>query len=81
MNHQQEKLVHARTVVYNTGYHIVWSTKYRRPVLTESVSDELKDILYAIACDKDFIIKEVEIMPDHVHVFASAHPKVPAGYI
>lgn len=81
MKHQQEKLVHARTVVYNTGYHIVWSTKYRRPVLTESVSDELKDILYAIACDKDFIIKEVEIMPDHVHVFASAHPKMPAGYI
>ncbi len=81
MKAEKEKLVHARTVVYNTEYHIVWSTKYRRPVLTGAVAEELKDILYAIDRDKDFIIKEVEIMPDHVHVFASAHPKVPAGYI
>ncbi len=74
-------LIHARTVVYNTGYHIVWSTKYRRSVLIGPVADVLKQILFDIAQDKGFVIKEIEIMPDHVHVFASAHPKVPAGYI
>ncbi|WP_200894247.1 transposase, partial [Aneurinibacillus migulanus] len=25
---------HARTCVYNVNYHIVWSVKYRRKVLT-----------------------------------------------
>lgn len=45
------------------------------------VADALKQIFFDIAKNKDFLIKEVEIMPDHVHVFASAHPKVPAGYI
>lgn len=81
MNESNKKLVHARTVVYNTGYHLVWSTKYRRSVLTGDVADSLKQIFFDIAKDKNFSIKEVEIMPDHVHVFVSAHPKVAAGYI
>lgn len=77
----KNNLVHARTVVYNTGYHIVWSTKYRREVLTGPMDGALKQIFLDIAEDKGFGIKEMGIMPDHVHVFASAHPKVPVGYI
>lgn len=81
MKLNKANLVHARTVVYNTGYHIVWSTKYRRKVLTGAVADELKAIFQAIANDKDFIIRKMEVMPDHIHVFVSAHPKIPVGYI
>ena len=36
------KLNHARTCVYNVGYHIVWSTKYRKPVLVDDVMVSLK---------------------------------------
>jgi len=32
-----EKLRHKRTCVFNINYHIVWSTKYRRKVLTPSI--------------------------------------------
>lgn len=28
-----------------------------------------------------FSIKNMETMPDHIHVFASAHPKIAPGYI
>lgn len=42
---------------------------------------DLKEILMEIAKDKNFQIKYMEIMPDHVHVFASAHPKYAPGYI
>lgn len=42
-------LTHARTVVYNVNYHIVWSVKYRREVLTEKIADRMKVILYDIA--------------------------------
>jgi len=74
-------LTHARTVVYNVNYHIVWSVKYRREVLTEKIADRLKVILYDIAKEKGFEIKSIEVMSDHVHVFVSAHPKFSASYI
>ena len=32
-----EKLRHNRTCVFNTNYHIVWSTKYRKKVLTPNI--------------------------------------------
>lgn len=67
--------VHHRTTVCNIGYHLVWSTKYRRPVLTGRVERALKNLLPKIALRNDFEIKYLEIMPDHVHVFASCHPK------
>lgn len=59
------------------GYHMVWSTKYRRPVLTGRVEAGLKNLLPKLARRYDFQIKYMEIMPDHVHVFVSCHPKYP----
>ena len=69
-------LVHGRTVVYNVNYHIVWSTKYRRDVLTGDIEAALREVIAETAVEKGFIIKSIEVMPDHVHVFASAHPKI-----
>jgi putative transposase len=74
-------MIHARTCVYNVNYHIVWSVKYRRPVLTVKIDDYLKKILYETADEKGFVLHALEVMPDHVHVFASAHPKLSASYI
>ena len=73
--------IHARTAVYNVNYHFVWCVKYRRKVLVDKVEDRLRDILQNIAVEKGFVIKSMEIMPDHVHVFASAHPKIAPGYL
>ncbi len=75
-------LVKARTCVYNVNYHIVWCVKYRKPILTESIQKELKQILYDIADDKEFIIQSCEIgNNDHIHLFVSAHPKLSPSYI
>ena len=74
-------LIHDRTTVYNTRYHIVWSVKYRKDVLTGKVEKSLKQILIDKANEKEFIIKEMEIMSDHVHLFVSAKPKYSPGYI
>ncbi len=76
-----KKLVHARTVVYNVNYHIVWSTKYRRQVLVGNVGTFLKSLLKEIAANKGFQIETMEVMSDHVHVFVSAHPKIAPSYI
>ncbi len=76
-----DNLVHSRTAVYNVNYHIVWSTKYSKPVLVGNTEKALRDVFINIARDKDFIIKSMKIMPDHVHIFASAHPKLSPSYI
>ena len=82
MNFKNSKnLTHDRTVVYNMGYHIVWSVKYRKEVLVGKIETSLKEILSEVAQKKDFIIKEIECDRDHIHVFVSAKPKVPPAYL
>ena len=77
----KSKLIHARTCVDNVNYHIVWSAKYRKPVLINGIDQTLKKLMTQIAKDKSFVIRAMEIMPDHVHVFVSAHPKISPSYI
>lgn len=74
-------LIHDRTTVYSIGYHIVWSVKYRKDVLIGKVEKSLKQILIDIASEKEFIIKEIKIMSDSVHLFVSAKPKYSPSYI
>lgn len=76
------ELKHGRTCVFNINYHIVWSTKYRRKVLTSEIETRLKEILVNVAQEKGFEIVEIEVgAKDHVHVFVSAKPKISISYI
>jgi putative transposase len=54
---------------------MVWSTKYRKKVLIGEIADYLKQLHEQIAKEKGVILREQEIMPDHVHLFITAHPK------
>lgn len=67
--------ISARGCVYNANYHFVWSVKYRRKVLIGDVADTLADLHASIAQDKGFVLNTQEVMPDHVHLFVTAHPK------
>lgn len=75
------KLTKARTCVYNVNYHIVWTVKYRHKILQGEIEKYLKEELFNIADDKDFIIKSVECDNDYIHLFVSAHPKIAPSYI
>ena len=76
------ELRHGRTCVFNINYHVVWSTKYRRKVLTTDIEKRLKAILVDVGKQKGFEIAEIEVgMKDHVHVFVSAIPKISISYI
>ncbi|MBQ9221068.1 MAG: transposase [Succinivibrio sp.] len=33
----KENLIHSRSCVYNIHYHVVWSVKYRRKVLSPEI--------------------------------------------
>lgn len=61
-------------VVYNLGYHIIWCPKYRRPVLTEEIATRLKELLLEKSSEEGWEIVELEVMPDHVHIFVKVQP-------
>ena len=61
---------------YQTAYHFVWIPKHRRKVLRGEVQKELKLLLIDCANRHGFSIITVETDTDHVHVFASAPPRL-----
>ena len=78
----KSNLKRARTCVYNCNYHLVFSTKYRRKVLTHEIEEELKSIVSEIAKEKGFEVSVMEVgEQDHIHLFVSAHPKISPSYI
>jgi len=50
-------------------------------VLTGTIAEYLESLCRTIGVEKGFDVKDVQVMPDHVHSFVSAHPKVAPGYI
>jgi len=67
--------------VYEINHHLVWSTKYRKPVLVPPVDAALKDLLTQTAADRGYDVLGLEVMPDHVHIFLSAPPAVSPALI
>jgi putative transposase len=60
--------------VYNIGYHLIWCPKYRRKVLVGAVAERLRELLIQKADQIQIEIAQMEIMPDHVHLFVKATP-------
>ena len=70
----RKRWTHSNKAVFNIGYHLIWCTKYRRPVLTGQVENKLKILLNNKAKEIGVSIDTLEIMPDHVHVFVKCSP-------
>lgn len=60
--------------VYSLHYHLIFAVKYRRKVLDEIISENLKKIIQRISQDYNVIIIEQETDLDHIHVLFSAKP-------
>ena len=62
--------------VYDLKYHLVWITKYRKPVLTGGIADRLRELIREICKAKDIEILKGHISRDHVHIFVSVPPHI-----
>jgi putative transposase len=60
--------------VYDIKYHIVWITKYRKPVVRGEIAERLRDLIREICKAKDIEILKGHVSRDHVHVFLSVPP-------
>ena len=56
-------------------YHIVFIPKYRRKTLFGQIRQELGKVFHALAKQKESLIEEGHILPDHVHMMISIPPK------
>ena len=57
-------------------YHLVWCPNYRHAALVGAVKPCLEQLLHQIAQAHEWKLDELEVMPDHVHVFISAPPTI-----
>ena len=56
--------------IFNLGYHLIFSSKYRKLYL-QYYERDLKSIFNDIANEINIVIKDIEFMPDHVHIFSN----------
>ena len=54
--------------VFNICFHLIFCTKYRKSYFL-SFENQLKKNFLKILIKYNFIIKEIDIMPDHIHIF------------
>lgn len=62
------------SATYNINYHIVWCPKYRKKVLEGKIKEFIEDQIHTIAETKNYEVLELQVMPDHIHLFISAPP-------
>ncbi len=55
-------------------YHLVWTPKRRKPVLTGKVASRCKEIIESKYEEKGWEILELAIQPDHIHLFVRVWP-------
>lgn len=63
---------HGKHCKYLLQYHIVWCPKFRYGILINEKRDYLIASLHGICKKYNFVVRALEVMPDHVHIFLSA---------
>ena len=56
-------------------YHIIFVCKYRKKILIK-YGDDIKQIMFDISKNYDFIIREMEVDKDHIHFMIESVPKI-----
>jgi putative transposase len=62
--------------VYDLKYHMVWITKYRKPVLRGEIAIRLRELVRQTCAALDVYILSGHVAVDHVHLLVSVPPHV-----
>jgi REP element-mobilizing transposase RayT len=58
------------------AYHIIFSTKYRKPTLTDAIRDETCRYIAGIIANKQGQLLETGGVEDHVHLLTTCSPQI-----
>ncbi len=71
--------------VWDCKYHVVWIPKCRRKVLYGRIRRQLGEVIRELARQRESLVLEGHLCPDHVHVYIAIPPKLAVarviGYI
>ncbi len=59
-------------------YHLIWCPKRRKKVLTGTVAKDCRKLIQAKLTEQGWILVELAIEPDHVHLFVRVWPTTSA---
>ena len=69
-------VTHGRGYVYSLQYHIVWVTKYRKPIFIGEIESDVKQYLTDTLKSLDMNVLAMEVMPDHIHLLVGCKPQL-----
>ena len=73
-------LKHSKHAVGQNCYHLVWKTKYSVPIFNSDAYCRIcKGALRQVAFNYGLQIYELQVMPDHVHLFVDLPPTMPVS--
>ena len=67
---------HGAHTVFEIHVHLVWTTKYRKPVMRGDVGLRVREVIRQICREEEVDILKGHVSKDHVHLFASIPPQV-----
>ncbi len=70
------KIVYNRNCVFQTAYHVVWCSKYRKQVLVGEVAKRANDLIDEICKENNWPVITKEIQVDHIHLFLTIPPAI-----
>lgn len=62
--------------VYDLKYHIVWITKYRKPILRGEIGKRVRELIRQTCASLDVYILKGHVSKDHVHLLVSVPPNL-----
>ena len=60
--------------VFSLNYHLIMVVKYRKKVISDEISNRLKEIFEYVSKKYNITLKEWNHDVDHVHVLFKSHP-------
>ena len=69
---QYKTLCHSK---WECKYHVVFIPKYRRKAIYGELRQNLGEVLKTLAAQKQSVVEEGHLMPNHVHMLMSIPPK------
>jgi putative transposase len=67
---------HGAHTVFEIHLHLVWTTKYRKPVMRGDVGVRVREVIRQVCRAEEVDILKGHVSKDHVHLFVSIPPQV-----
>jgi putative transposase len=62
-------------------YHLIWCPKRRKPVLVSDIAKDCKFYIEEKCSQRSWIVLNLTIQPDHVHLFVRVFPTISAAEV